>query len=345
MAEKSSGLTGPCQITILLPTAHGTSVNVWTNASTTAVSTKLYLTIGSYALTTSGPVLVAEALQTIDRSTVNGTVQAFLTASGVANPANQEVNSSGTFTDTVWKNFPLNDLRQNPNLGTFYEYDPAYNPTATLPPYAEWTSAHNAVTVIAGTSLAEAKQLVVSTEASTADQDAAALQFPGPVTMSGAKAWAFEVDLDVVSVTNADQEYLVGLVAASTLSDDVPFADTGVLADVDFVGFATTAAAGDDFGATYRANGETAVIHDQNAGTATANTAITLCMYYDGATIAVYVDGTLVADPILAADIVDTTDVFPEGIVGYLTFGLKADSGTAETDDLNIRAFRVAQLS
>ena len=345
VAEKSSGLTGPCFITILLPTAHGTSVNVWTNASTTAVSTKLYLTIGSYALTTSGPVLVAEALQTIDRSTVNGRVQAFLSAPTVANPANQEVGSSDTFTDAIWRNFPLNNLRQNPNLGTFHEYDPAYNPTASLPPYSEFTGAANSVAVIAGVTLAEAKQLVLAQEAAT-DNNAVAIQFPGPITTTGAKAWAFEVEYDLVSVTNADMESFVGLFTAATLSNVIPYQDGGAFtAASNMLGFNVVVGDGNAINVSYQAGGETTVVHDTGPGVPAANTAITVAMYYDGATVAVYINGTLITDPILATDIVDTTDIFPEAVACLMTVASKGDSTVADGDDLNVRAFRYAQLS
>lgn len=338
------GKTGPCWITIHPPTANGFGVNLWTTANCTVASTQLFLVGGSYAFSTSGNRLVAEALQTVDRSTTAGTVLAVLKAPVLSGTV-REPGASTTFTSAIWQNFPVAAMRMDPTLGTFGEFDPATNPTAVLPPYAAYTGAHNTVARAKGTTLAETDQLVLSQDASTADNDAVAVQLPGPIVVSGGKPWAVEVEYDLTTVTNADMESLVGLAAVSTLANAMPFADGGALADVDALIFDVKADDGNSVDVSYRANGETAVVHDADVKAPTANTAFSVGLYYDGTDINVYVDGVDTEDPILAADIASITDIFPAGVTMYPTFAGKADSGVADGDDLNIRAFRYAQLA
>jgi len=346
----SGGKPGPCQVQLARPA--GCLSQVYTSANCTIDSTWLYLQLDSYILGVCGPVRVAQAAQTVNRSSTNGLCLARLMDTDIPRPADQEANTSTTFTGAIWDNFPIADLRRNPHLGTWLEYDPTFRPEQQIPERAEYTGAHNSVTethVAATTLAAIERNLVISEDASAADNDACAVQFPGPVTISGGKPWAFEVDFDVTTVTDDDMETFIGLMEASTLADEMPYSDGGAYAAaVDLIGFelkgvATGGGAGLD--SIYKAGADTVVTHQADVGTLVANTAVTAGMYYNGTTIAVYVNGTA-KTVIAAADIADvTTDTFPAAVVGYLTAAIKGDSGVADGDDLNIRAFRVAQLA
>ncbi len=339
-------IVGPATVTIAVPKPRGQVVQMWTDASVTVNTTDLYLQAGSYAAGSAGSRRIGRALQTVDRSSTAGTCQALLTGVLLSAGTAQDVGASTTFTSAIWANFPLAEMRANPALGTLLEFDPAANPAA-IPSFSKFAGANNSVTAgVKAASLAETDQLVLSHDSGTADNDAVSLQMPGPIVLSGGKPWAMEVEYDLTTVTDADMESFVGLLDLSTLSNVIPYQDGGAFtAASNLVGFNVLVGDGNAIDVSYQAGGETTVIHDAGAGVPTANTAITVALYFDGTDIHVYIDGTSTADPILAADIADLTDVFPVGVTAYLSVAGKGDSGVADGDDINVRAFRVAQLA
>ena len=342
--EGFAGLTGPAFIKIHVPTADGQKVKIWVNKSVVVDDTDLYLTSGSYAASNSGRKHIGKAMQTVDRSTAAGPAQALLISS--PREALRNPGASALFTDAIWSKFPLTDMRADPALGTFVEYEPN-EINNVIGTYATYSHGDVTVAVIKAVSLAETDQFVLSHDAATADNEAGSAQFPGPITVSGAKPWAMEISLDVTTVTDADGEMLVGLTGLSTLGNAIPYQDGGAFtAALDLIVANIVVGDGNAIDITYQASGESTVVHDVGPGVPTANTAITIGFYYDGATIQIYVDGTNTADPILASDIADvTSDVFPAAAVMYPTFAVKGESGSGDTDDLNIRAFRFAQLA
>jgi len=347
VAPESDGVVGPNKITIIEPT--GSQCSIHTDANCTIDATELFLKPDSYAAGDTGSARIGLAAQTLDRSSTAGIVQARLAAPSAPRATDQECNSSTTFTGAIWDNFPLAELRKYPHLGTFLEYDPVFRPEQQIPERAEYTGGHNSVTDthVASTTLAAIEHnLVLSQDSSATDNDAVAVQFPGPVTISGGKEWAFEVDYDLTTVTDADMESFVGLLEASTLGNAIPYQDAGAYATAsDLIGFEIKVDDGNGLDVVYKAGADTVVTHQASAGAPVANTAITVGMYYNGTTIQPYINGTATT-VISAADIADvTTDTFPAAIVAYLTMALKGDSGVQDGDDMNIRAFRVAQLA
>jgi len=338
-----AGRAGPGMFDVARPC--GAMSDIWTGASCTIDSTVLYLVAGSYAASNTGNVRIGLAAQTVDRSTTNGAVLGYLEAPGTVIPATggQAVNGSDTFTAAIWDNFPLDELRANPSRGVLLEYDPKFNPMP-VSPYAVYTGAHMTVALTANTALGTAAALVLTAGASVADNDAVAVQFPGPIDVSGGKPWAFEVLIACGTVTDTDVEWLVGLLEASTLANATPFANGGALAAAaDIVCFDVKADDGNSIDVSYQKGGETPVLHDDDVGVPTAATDIKLGMYYNGTTITPYVNGTATT-AITAADIASLTDVFPAALTGYFTAALKGDSGVAAGDNLSLRAFRVAQI-
>jgi hypothetical protein len=321
--------------------------DIYTDAACTIDTTVLFLVAGSYAASNTGNVRIGLAAQTIDRSTTNGLCLTWMEPPSTVIPATggQEVNGSDTFTAAIWDNFPLDELRRNPSLGTFIEYDPEFNPRP-CPNYAAFTSAHQTVAVTASAALATAAALVLTNGGSIADNEGMTIQFPGPIDLAGGKPWAFEVLLRTATVTNTDVELLVGLMKADTLTSIIPFADGGLLAaTADIVCFDIKTDDGNSIDVSYQKTGQTAVLHDANVGVPVAATNILLGMHFDGTDINVYVNKTDTADPILAADIASATDYFPSTITAYLTAAVKADSGVQAADNLSLQAFRLAQLS
>lgn len=339
VTEKSAGQTGPGLIELYVPVRRGQAVPLFTNASCTLDTTDLYLVPGSYILQTSGAVRVAKAAQTVDRSSTNGTVLAVMYGPDAPRADDQEIGSTAHFTDAIWQNFPLADLRKHPHLGTLVEYDPAHNPTP-LPPYANFADTNAPLETTARTTVAEGLQLVLA-QAAAAENNACEVQIPGKIDIDG-KPWAFEIEYDVAVVGDDDISTFVGLWEADTLDGDLMADASQALADVNFLGFQIKQDDGNAIDTVYRKDGQAQNDHQEGAGVPTANTAIRVAMYYNGTTIAVYVDGTA-KTAIAAADIAAAD--FPSDVDMYLTFISKGGASCADGDDTSIRAFRAAQLA
>lgn len=80
LTDQFAGVKGPAMVEIYVPTARGQKVTVRSGANNVIDSTLLRLKNGTYELDTdgTGPV-VARAMQTVDRSTKSGPVQALMT--------------------------------------------------------------------------------------------------------------------------------------------------------------------------------------------------------------------------------------------------------------------------
>ncbi len=105
------GKVGPVNIDILIPTARGQKVNIWSEESTTINATILSLKVGSYAAGSSSEgSRIGKALQTVDRSSTNGVVYSMLEVLAV-NTGNVVTATSRTTvqlpTAAIWDNFPL----------------------------------------------------------------------------------------------------------------------------------------------------------------------------------------------------------------------------------------------
>jgi len=334
-----AGRTGPCQLQIARPC--GSLTDIHCQESVVLDSTWLYLQIGSYAAGASGPVRIAKAMETEDRSTVAGLVLAKLILPPAERADDQEIGASSSFTDAVWENFPLTDLRRNPQLGTFLEYDPAKHPQAPMPVCAHFDDANANVDVLDGTAIGTCKWLELG-QGATAENNAAEVQFPGKIDIDG-KPWAFEIAFDLTTVTTDDLPWFLGLHVAETLDGDMLADATQVLKDGGSIGFQVKNDAGAEIDVIYDEAAQAQNDHQAAAGVPVASTTVTLAMHYDGSTITVYVDGTDTEDPILATDIAAVD--FPDTRDMYLSIFTKGGGGAEDADDLRVKAFRVAQVA
>jgi hypothetical protein len=290
VSEKYDGKVGPCAVEIYVPVVRGQKVPIWTDGSVTVDSTLLFLQPGSFAAGVCGARLIGKAMQTVDRSSTNGTCLARL-GQEVVRPDDQEIGSSAHFTDAIWKNFPLAELRRNPHIGTLVEYDPSHSPKP-LPPYASFDDANAAIETTARPTLAEGLQLILA-QGAAAENNAAEIQIPGKIDLDG-KPWALEVEYDVVVVGDDDVATFVGLWEADTLDGDLMADASQALSDKNFIGFEIKHDDGNAIDTVYRKDGPAQNDHQAGAGVPTANTAIRVALHYDGTTIAVYVDGAAV---------------------------------------------------
>jgi len=276
-------------------------------------------------------MVIGKALQTVDRSTVNGLVLCKLFG---INPLNDQGGSDIIAargrttvqlpTKAIWENFDLNTLRANRNLGSFLENDftsPKDMPTDEM----SFTDASSTITAISNDQIGELLLFA------TADNEAAEVQWLCPITLSGGNPWAFGARLKAELVTTEKASFEIGLSNRQALVGNLQ-ADAGAAptTSTDYILWNSDAAATTALDLRYLMSAQTAQEHDAALHTIVANAYFTVEMYYDGATIAQYLNGVVVADPITAADIVAAT--FPAAQVACPTIGLKA----AHTDDFDL---------
>lgn len=320
------GITGPTGgIWIEIFEANGSIVPVRTDKSITILD-KLYLEAGQQTVVNDATALpcIGTAVETVDRSSVAGVVLAkiepvsavseidIVTAGGRA--------ATALPTAAIWNNFNLKELRDNPFSGALVESDFRRGKDVPANSYSDATA-----NISVNSEAVGALQLLGS-----ADNDAAEIQYAGPILANGGKKWAMECRIKTNSVTADDIGFFFGLLTGQELTGDL-IADNGAaLIDSNALGFQSFHADSTGVDAVYVAVGETPIIHDADVKTMVVNTYFTLGMYYDGTDIQIYVDGVNTADPILAADIIAGGDDFPEDAVMVPTLCTK--NGAAEDD-------------
>ena len=161
------------------------------------------------------------------------------------------------------------------------------------------------------------------------------------VTQNGGKFW-FEARVKTSNITAAKQSFFVGLMDSTATSEVVPLTATGVLADVNCVGFHAEEGNTTAFDTSYKANGETAVVVNENVGTLAVDTYVKLGMRFDpfDATIRFYIDGVEQASSKVIPNATGTD--FPADVAMKWVIGQHL--AAAETETLTIDWVRVAQL-
>jgi hypothetical protein len=176
------------------------------------------------------------------------------------------------------------------------------------------------------------------TQFTTADNEATEGQYNVPIVVSGAGKWGFECRVKVSEVTAA-QNNALGLMIYSVLAGD-QIDDSGVLADVGFLGFQKKEGDPNVYDFVYDVNGQTQNEHDPDYVTITA-AYVTLGMYFNGTTIQGYLNGVATGTAISASDIAAAD--FPTGLVFLPTLAVKA--GHADDYTVTYDWLRVSQIS
>lgn len=118
---------------------------------------------------------------------------------------------------------------------------------------------------------------------SNSDNDTAALRWgsaPFVLSTLGKSFW-FECRIKKSTIADTKHGIFVGLMEDATLTTTVPIQASGVIADLNLVGFHNLEADGDTFDTIFKANGETAVTVKADAVTIVADTYVNLGMYLD----------------------------------------------------------------
>lgn len=324
VAQAYPAQTGGQHILIEVPT--GKVTQVYTSASCTINTTLLSVTPGSYAAGAGTGPVIGMALQTVDRSSTNGVVQAKL--DGVRGFGTDYGTDAGTSpSQTIWSNFPsFADIIANPSLGIAFDSRLG----SAVVPYSDT----NAL-IQTGTD----GETTLFTTASNDECGLLGATGGFNIATSGTKV-AFEARVKVSSILLANGTAF-GFSGAPLGKADV-LLDAGAIPSTSFgfVGFSIPDADPDGIDVAYQDVGSSLNIHDANAVVPVANTYVKLGLYFNGTDCTTYLNGVTIGDPILAADIAATD--FPG------TLGLRpcvwAKGGDSGDFTCTVDWFRAIQL-
>lgn len=216
------------------PTARGQKIPVFTDQNCTIDSTVLTLVAGQwYAGGVSEGPEIGRAMQTVDRSSTNGTVLALVGSVG-----SWSVPVAGTgYSAAIWDNIDLDGLRKNPGLGILYEND--FLDADNLTTAEGWTISQTTTGTLSLVAEEGGVLKADSAGSTTADDGVQAQLLNCRVLPAAGRKIAFEAR---VKMNDATDQYFVGLAAT-----DTTLIAAGVLDDAsDKIGFYHEAASTDN---------------------------------------------------------------------------------------------------
>ncbi len=198
-------------------------------------------------------------------------------------------------TEAIWRNFNLLGMRNNPFAGSLLDTDFTHGEGE---PAAQFADTSAVIDIRPGTA-GEGTLILFS----TADNEAAEVQWPScPILSSGGQPWAFEARIKTSLIDDTKGGGFIGLMAGDTALAGDLIADGGTLADVGAIGFQWKEGDGDILDVVYDKNAQTQNEHSADWHTLVADTYVTVAMYYDGTTIAMYKNGAASGTAISAVD-------------------------------------------
>ncbi|KKN72405.1 hypothetical protein LCGC14_0411180 [marine sediment metagenome] len=310
---------------IYVPTADGQKVPIWTDQNCTIDVTILTLQDNSHV---AGGVIegrpIARAMQTVDRSSTAGLVQALLQTN--VEGAEVSVRSRATTelpTAAIWDNFDLSAAKDDEFSGSYLRTD--FTHGAEGMPTHKYVSATYAATADGKT---DTEQIYMGPGATgelrfitVTDHQKACAQWNVPITISGGNPWGFEVRIKQSLITNTLANYVVGLAISQITLEDA-LTDAGAPIDGGILGFALKEADGNAIGVIYDESGQTQNEHDAAFAVPAADTYNTFGLYHNGTTIAMYLDGVASGTAISAVDIAAAD--FPTAAIFFPSLWLSA---------------------
>lgn len=236
-------------------------------------------------------------------------------------------------TEAIWGNFNLVEMRRNPFAGSLLERDFTHSENE---PSEQFVDTTGVVRCIPGAAGEGELTLYIN-----ADNEAVEVQFPScPIKSSGGAPWALEARVKVSQIVNLKAGWFIGLMAGEAALVGDLIVDAGTLADVGSIGFQNKEGDGDILDAVYDKATETQNEHDDDWHTLVGGAYLTIGLYYDGTTIALYKNGVLSGDAISAADIAGGD--FPAADVLIPTLCMKG-AGATPAVTISLDWIRVAQ--
>lgn len=258
-------------------------------------------------------------------------------------------NSGRLHSGNIWKDCPIEDIRNDPTAG-FYVFDDfvmAPNSVGTtittmagLAGYNAYGGTHATIAALTSPTSGASGELKVYGD-TDGDSVSCSVQVPGwPFKISGIsgsktkKLW-FEARVAVSSIADSNTEAFVGLAEPLSLAAAVPITDTAAtLADQNIVGFYRTESDGDKWQFSYKANGVTAVTSHATLATPVASTYMKLGMKFDpdANTLKVFIDGTETAltTPIISTQLGATAGTdFPNDVFMSPVLAIRNATGSS----------------
>ena len=326
----TGGRVGPCLIPLFVP--DNNLVDVFTDATCVIDTTDLFIRPASWYISSYGTYRVGLAGQTVDRSSTAGVAQAWLNPVDTSKRPVFAARSRTAVqlpTAAIWDNFPLEDLRRRPGMGSLLVTDF----TGDTPWFNSFIDATYAAAAAGKT---PTEQLYPGVKAigemlmlATTDHQGIDIQFPAPIVVSGGNKWAFGVRIKQSVITNTKGNWFAGLMLGQALVGDL-IADAGTLQASGSLGFQCKEGDGDKIDLVYDETGQSQNEHDPDYVTQEADTYNVLEMYFNGETVQAYIDGVLTGTAIIATDI--SVADFPTAKVFVPTLALK----NAHADDFTV---------
>ena len=325
----------------------GSICQVWTDQNCVIDETLLTVKPGYVAGGVGQGLVFAKALQTVNRSSVPGLVLAKVFGVNRAHDAVATLSRGRTAvqmpTAAIWENFDLPTLRANPGLGSLLDVDFTNNVGA----FSQASTALTRGDVLLETATEYmytypgAAGIGTMTLIGGTDNKVAAWRPPVPIIASGGAPWAIEARWNLNTVTdNALVGSFVGLMDGDyALTGDELVDNSGVLIDKNLIGFNVLAADGNALLFSYKDERQTAVAAAH--AVPVASTYLTAGIYYNGTTIATYVNGVASANTVAAAVIAATG--FPTAAVLVPVIAVKG--GATATSGMVMDWIRVAQYA
>jgi hypothetical protein len=328
VANESAGMTGPGKVVLRVPTARGQECLIRTDQSCTQNTTFLTLVPGQYQAGGLGEgKVIAQAIQTIDRSSTEGPVQAIFR--GLSDPLNTSAATTRGPSDIIWSDCPYEDIKKDPFLGFIIEDDfKSYGATGAHNNWVEDVTNGTIAKLAADDHGMTWEDGVVELEKTGADNDAAMLvggfqtaaagEFHLDKTADGGRKLWFEARVSVEQI--ADGDLAIGLCDPEVTDVNLIENDDSQIEE-NFVGFRVLHADPDGLDCVISAGGTEEVVDDVSQ-VLVADTAYKVGFVYDpvGDTLKFYIDGTLIATKSSASDDAN----FPDGVDLSIVFITKA---------------------
>ncbi len=328
VAPESSGKTGPAYIDLFVPLRRGQKINIFTDQSVTVDTTVLTVQAGSYAAGGVGEgITIGKAMQTVDRSSTNGTCQAILFGVNPSETASTMAAGASSPSPLIWDQIPWAEIDNDPSIGFKYfnDYMGEIDVT-TADGYVITAVTTGAIAPIA---TEQGGVLLVDSAGSTTADDGVNVQLTNCMVKpaAGVKI-AFEAR---VKMNDATDQYFIGLAGV-----DVTLIAAGVVDDtVDKAGFFHHAASTDDKISSITARTSAEDITADVAANAD-NTYVTLGLVINGVTsVEFYVNGVLVETGTTGANI-------PNAVM-CLSYVSQIE-GTGTDAELSVDWVRIAQI-
>jgi len=347
-------MAGPCWVEIIQPQP-GLVIDVFSDISCTANTTWLTVQPASYYIGGAGEgQIIGVALQTVDRSSTNGLVQAQLESiNRLALPYGLAVPSSTvrTASAAIWETCPWDQIKNGAMIGQAYYND--FTNTYALAANQSATDLGDGVVGFTGATGGSIIRKEVTDEPygviegeSTTEDEQVVFVIGGRVNVmsefvfsAATKLW-METRFKVSTVTAAKINAFVGFAEEALASaGGLQAAAGGALTDKDYVGWQVLQATPTVMGTLFNTAGgaTTPLAIGATAATLAADTYVQIGLYSDGTTVSFYANGVVDGDSVLVA----ATD-FPidQGMALYYDLNL----GSADTASLSIDWVRIAQL-